>query len=1282
VNPARYRRLAYTAGFALVSFVILYMGLCLAFIGQSLKLIQIGWAGGTYAWLAWLGLVPSLLVTIILIKGLFFRISSDTKPYIEIQAGDEPLLFAFIHRVADDAQAPRPYRVFLANEVNAAVAMEVSLLDLIVARRKNLVIGLPLLNTLNLSEFKAVLAHEFGHFSQRATAIGAWTYIAGHVVSRLLHSRGAIDRFLKRLAHLDASTLIGSWLLRTVVWSLRSALETAFGAVIWAERRLSRELEFQADSVSVNLCGSDALVHALHTLHGTDVAWDEVLAAANALVAENRRPNDLYAMHRVALVRLREILGDSDFGRAPDQSEGARGECRIFPDSLALPPRMWATHPSNRSREDHAKTPYIACAQDGRSPWELLRDAPARQIQLSQHAFRHASFPSPDAVEYLESETCMHVMAERYAPIFLEAKYRGTYLRRSCVRHADKPEALYLPATTDEATLDQLYPTELSRTLANWRALCAEVEMLEALKLGLIAPTRSDLLHRGRPLRRSELPQLLAAAKRDRDAYAAALAHHDWTCRRAHLDAAARISPQWATYLQSLIHLLHFADHTEAELRDAAGHYANRMEVVTADGRVNWLERRRLAKAALEIYYAIQDTWTFVQDVDLPDEIAKALETTQLHRLLPNASTLTRPEARNIASFAGFIDVWIRAYVNVFDALEREALKTLLQNEAKIAAAAQNGLVLESAPSPGATPAHYATQIPGSARSRQHRLGPWDRFQLADGWMPSLARFAVASGVLSTTLWAGLWFDDVEIYVLNGFPRPIVVDIAQKSIEVPALASTSLRIPASAQLEVGARTNEGEVIEYFRTQADALQQKYIYNVAGAASMIEYDAGTWQKLGTRRWLGTTATKIFDARSAQQRVGHVTTSEVRGSHHMATDYAMLWSKNHDEQVDLVKTHLRWDIRESEQMPTWATLAARNELLHSAIAARLQRYPDEISTRWALLRFGSAQDWHELCDEHIQPPGTNPRFDSTVEQWLLHALCLVPSHKSRNTIIRLQNRSPNNPWINLLAAEVLMANQQWREAADVLRMHLNQIPHTTEACVFLARITRISETERRAEIEQCSARSLFLREALQLEQHHPKNEARPQILAALSQSLVDKAWSIYQEKMAEDPQTLLLIAASDGAPEAARRAADQVDGDGNHSLTLAWIGLALALRDQRDTTPWIESVRSHMAAHETASLDDLLAPAQMAALLPAEFANETTHLTLETRLNFYAFASIVLGKSTPRMWKHASMRGLFAMERPAFDLELSDAPLEPHPDETMSSAAKARKPGKRRH
>jgi len=117
--------------------------------------------------------ITSGVFCLFLVKGLFKWQRSGPELRVEITEKDQPVLFAFIRRLCQDTRAPFPHRVFLTPDVNAAVFYNRSFLSLILPTPKNLLIGLGLINRLNLSEFKAVLAHEFGHFSQNSMKLGS-----------------------------------------------------------------------------------------------------------------------------------------------------------------------------------------------------------------------------------------------------------------------------------------------------------------------------------------------------------------------------------------------------------------------------------------------------------------------------------------------------------------------------------------------------------------------------------------------------------------------------------------------------------------------------------------------------------------------------------------------------------------------------------------------------------------------------------------------------------------------------------------------------------------------------------------------------------------------------------------------------------------------------------------------------------------------------------------------------------------------------------------------------
>src|SRR6185369_15117447 len=105
---------------------------------------------------------------------------------------------------------------------NAAVFYDLSIINLIFPSKKNLEVGLALVNVLTLGELKAVLAHEFGHFAQRSMAVGRWVYVAQQIAAQIVSRRDALDKFLRGLSNTDFRIAWVGWALSLTVWSIRS----------------------------------------------------------------------------------------------------------------------------------------------------------------------------------------------------------------------------------------------------------------------------------------------------------------------------------------------------------------------------------------------------------------------------------------------------------------------------------------------------------------------------------------------------------------------------------------------------------------------------------------------------------------------------------------------------------------------------------------------------------------------------------------------------------------------------------------------------------------------------------------------------------------------------------------------------------------------------------------------------------------------------------------------------------------------------------------------------
>ncbi|HTJ18887.1 MAG TPA: M48 family metalloprotease, partial [Steroidobacteraceae bacterium] len=597
-----YRTHSWLAMGGLMLFVLLYFALATWFSWTAYRLFRSLAHGGDF-W-SFVAGTCSAFLAVFMWKALVFVKHRHAIDDIEVTAEDQPRLFAFINRLADEAGAPRAHRVFLSPRVNAAVFYDLSVLNLLFPSRKNLEIGLGLVNAVSLGELKAVLAHEFGHFGQRSMAVGRWVYIAQQIAGHIIAKRDALDSFLRGLSRVDLRIAWVGWLLSLIVWSIRSLMETVFRLVVLAQRALSREMEYQADLVAVSLTGSDALIHALYKLNVADEAWERSLAFADSEAREKRSIVDLFAVQKHITEKLRHVLDDPSYGQVAPLPTDKPQEHRVFKTALAQPPRMWSTHPANSERELNAKRRYIAAKIDDRSAWELFDDVPDLKKNMTAHVFR-----SVQEAADVPLEQSLGKLDEQFNRAYYDRSYRGAYLGRPLARHAKQAADLYAPALLAEhiaTELAAIYPQSLTNDLTKLRGLEEEKATLQGLKEGFLTASSGVIRYRGKDLKRGDLQDALDEVQGELDKARETVLAHDRRCRAVHLAAAGQLALGWDAYLKGLASILHYAEHAEANLRDAHGALCNTVSVVTADGRVSSGERRILLNACADVHNALR----------------------------------------------------------------------------------------------------------------------------------------------------------------------------------------------------------------------------------------------------------------------------------------------------------------------------------------------------------------------------------------------------------------------------------------------------------------------------------------------------------------------------------------------------------------------------------------------------------------------------------------------------------------------------------------------------
>jgi Zn-dependent protease with chaperone function len=1235
---------ALTATVVLLLFVAAYLVTSAWFAYKAYRLLS---AGSDNLWV-WLAGACAAFLAIFMLKGLFFIKKGAYSAEVEVTARNEPALFEFIHRLADEAGAPRPARVYLSPRVNAAVFYDISILNLLFPSRKNLEIGLGLVNVLTVEELKAVLAHEFGHFAQRSMLIGRWVYMAQQIAAHIVAKRDAFDKFLEGFSRVDVRFAWIAWGLSLIVWAIRSLTDSAFRLLILAQRALSREMEMQADLVAVSLTGSDSLVHALHRLGAADEAWERAVAFASGEIASKRTPMDLYDVQTRIIERLRAIWDEPQYGRPPARPEEKPEAHRLFTAEVAEAPRMWATHPSNRDREENAKRIYIPSAISKTSAWVLFAKPDETRQSMTARVLKRAEGLPPKATRE-DTLKALNAQFEREA---FKRFYRGAYVGRPISRHARSADEMFGNLNAAAlADLSRLYPETLAGELKQLRTVMNDIASLEAIRDGLLQPAGGMIRLRGRQIDRSRMRPVIIQLHRERDALRAKIVAHDLACRTAHRVAAKAGGGGWDAYLRGLAGLIHYAEHTSANLRDLYRVFGNVVAVETAVGKVSKAALGRILDAAAEVHVALQAVFDEANAVQLDAPLATRLGYQKWSGRLGQFS-LPAPNDASINDWLKSSGGWVEGLASVLDGLRNAALDELLVSEAVVARAHATKEALPQAPAPSRAPSEYPVLLLGKERPLQKRLGWWARFKQADGLFPELARIAVAGVIVGGVLMASGDIGKATIIVHNGLSRVVMVQVADTKTPVGAGLHKSMELAPGEKYAIRTSTMDGKVIETFEA-ALPNARTHVYNVAGVTPLVEWTAAYGNAtaaperlLGEPRWVETSVDFAFEdpPKTISTKGGGGTRSVLTavgdGDPRVIEDVA-----NKDGAFPrIVLTHVRWDGTDSRHILAWIRRGAKRPEMQSVLADRLRETPLDPVLLRTEQDLATPEGHAAVCERHRALAASNP---ANADLRYIAARC-ADSDEARNTaFIDGYRATPDNPWLAMAAGLSYAERQSWTDAIEPLeRASRNQALHD-QVALDIVRVRRVADASPGPTVARLEAESERMKALFALE----KGATVPRELqpyAELRRGRLDAAVKSAASLPDERARVMRLAAASDGAdPQTINAALALKEGDGLDGETV-WTSWALAARMGRDTAPYRRAAEKIAGPEQAARMQTFLATARFPTGA-AEAEQLLRNMPIEMMGQAYAMGAVALGPAAPPMWRENARRLLFVFERP---------------------------------
>lgn len=239
-------------------------------------------------------LFAGVVMVFFMVKPLFAPRGAQP-PVRSLRREEEPLLFAFVERVAAAVGAPAPRRIDVDCQVNASASFARGLRSM-AGNDLALTIGLPLVTGLSLPQLAGVLAHELGHFAQGAGM--RLSYLIRTInwwFVRVVYER---DRWDEQLAaarqgsrHVFVHAVVG--LAQIAVWLTRRIL---FG-LMWighvASCFLLRQMEYDADRHQARLVGGEVFNATIYELGRLSLAQRAALDDVGACWRDGRLPADL-----------------------------------------------------------------------------------------------------------------------------------------------------------------------------------------------------------------------------------------------------------------------------------------------------------------------------------------------------------------------------------------------------------------------------------------------------------------------------------------------------------------------------------------------------------------------------------------------------------------------------------------------------------------------------------------------------------------------------------------------------------------------------------------------------------------------------------------------------------------------------------------------------------------------------------------------------------------------------------------------------------------------------
>ncbi|MFB6455249.1 M48 family metalloprotease [Chitinophaga sp. Hz27] len=383
----------------IILFFLLYVVLISIAVALALGCIAGGLALMRYYYVLY-SVIPGIALialgsSLLYFLGRFlFHRSQPSNPYrTQIKADNHPLLFAFLKQLVTETRISFPRKIFVVPDVRASLFYNASFINLFWPVRRNLEIGLGLVNSVNISEFKMLLAHEFGHFSKGHSSLSRYVYGLNKMLHNMLYEN---DDWNELAGHRHSGSISGFFIHITllVLSGMQYLLRQMHRVINKYYHDISRDIAIQADDIAVHIAGTQAATSAIRRADIGSYCMEHCMHKLPELSEHKLRFQNIYEVQR-NLIRYYTL---QSYGRL--DAEGlpvVNGPfTKAYLKSRVQLRDEWSLQPSLESRISMFLQANIDRELHNTSAWQLFNQPAAIQEAMTGQVYNVLAMESND----------------------------------------------------------------------------------------------------------------------------------------------------------------------------------------------------------------------------------------------------------------------------------------------------------------------------------------------------------------------------------------------------------------------------------------------------------------------------------------------------------------------------------------------------------------------------------------------------------------------------------------------------------------------------------------------------------------------------------------------------------------------------------------------------------------------------------------------------------------------------------------------------------------------